>query len=89
MPAAKPLTDVQKKTVMDLFTTCDGKQLTAADLKSIMESLDKAGIQGLATRTAMKPVWDQGGEPPLPDACAAAGWPGAPSAWGTHGPRLL
>lgn len=54
MPAPKPLTDAQKKTVMDLFTTYDGKQLIAADLKSIMEPLDKAGIQGLAAREAMK-----------------------------------
>jgi len=56
MPAPKPLADAQKKIVMDLFTTCDGKQLTAADLKSIMEPLNKAGIQGLAARKAMKPV---------------------------------
>jgi len=54
MPAHKPLTDAQKKAVMDLLTTYDGKQLTAEDLKSIMELLDKGGTHGPATGEARK-----------------------------------
>ena len=56
MPAPKPLTDAQKQTVKDLFKKYDIKKLTAADLKSIMESLDKAGIHGPTTREAMELV---------------------------------
>jgi hypothetical protein len=56
MPAPKPLTDAQKQTVKDLFKKYDIKKLAAVDLKSIMESLDKAGIHGPATREAMELV---------------------------------
>ena len=54
MPAPKPLTDAQKQTVKDLFKKYDVKKLTAADMKGIMESLDKAGIHGPAMREAME-----------------------------------
>jgi hypothetical protein len=56
MPAPKPLTDAQKKTVKDLFAKYDVKKLTAADLKGIMESLDKAGIHEPSMREAMELV---------------------------------
>jgi hypothetical protein len=56
MPARRPLTDAQKQTVKDLFKKYDIKKLTAADLKSILESLDKAGIRRPVTREAMQLV---------------------------------
>jgi hypothetical protein len=54
MPSTQPLTDAQKGNVKELFQKYDVKKLTSADLKTIMDSLEKSGIHGPAFGEAMK-----------------------------------
>jgi hypothetical protein len=56
MPAPAPLTEVQKTTVKGLFNQRDAKKLGAADLKLVMEALDKAGIGDPSEGNAVKIV---------------------------------
>jgi hypothetical protein len=56
MPARKPLTDEQKKTVQDILSKFDPTNLSAADAKSILKSFEDAGIKGGGLRDAISAV---------------------------------
>ena len=54
LQAAKPLTAEQKKTVQDILSNYDAKNIGATGAKSMVKSLKEAGVRGSAMRDALQ-----------------------------------
>jgi len=54
MQAPQPLTAEQKKTVQDILSNFDAKNVSSSDAQSIVKSLKEAGIRGPAMRDALQ-----------------------------------